>query len=59
MKEFGKRPKNCPLISVPTPHGMLIDADALEYEQIGTVAFVREQFIRFAPTVIEAEGNEK
>ena len=27
---FKNRPKDCPLIEVPEPHGRLIDADALE-----------------------------
>ena len=26
---IGERPDNCPLVEVPTPHGRLIDADAL------------------------------
>ena len=30
--EFKERLPNCPLVEVPTPHGRLIDADAL-YEQ--------------------------
>ena len=58
------RPSWCPLVEVPTPHGGLIDADALK-EQCGdwyTEQGTEEGFIGpldilldEAPTVIEAE----
>ena len=54
----------CPLVEVPTPHGRLVDADALQckvddiglgyYEVLG----VTEDTVDDAPTVIEAEGSE-
>lgn len=58
-----ERPDWCPLVEVPTPHGRLIDADALQckvddiglgyYEVLG----VTGDTIDSAPTVIEAEGR--
>ena len=61
-----ERREDCPLISVPTPHGRLIDADALKAtifpEQIDgmktsiTVSCVH-LVIDDAPTIIESEEN--
>lgn len=62
---------NCPLISVPTPHGRLIDADALikefkecmcvansnwEYEMVAGYSDAIES-VQEADTIIEAEGD--
>lgn len=48
------RNKNCPLISIPTPHGRLIDADAIQDYNVETFG-QRLLIIDTAPTVIEAE----
>lgn len=51
------RPKWCELVEVPTPHGRLIDADALDYK-LGSSdrdIYVRGVLEEEAPTVIEAE----
>ena len=55
-------PKWCPLVEVPTPHGRLIDADALETTAIDAIeegihAADILLDIRFAPTIVEAEGG--
>lgn len=52
-----KRGKFCPLVEVPTPHGRLIDGDALTGEQYkdGNLMVVEMDAIEDAPTVIEAE----
>ena len=47
------RPKGCPLIEVPTPHGRLIDADAIQDYNVETFG-QRLLIIDTAPTVIEA-----
>ncbi len=44
-----KRMDKCPLIEVPTPHGRLIDFDALPATR------VEWEDVEYAPTVIEAE----
>lgn len=61
------RPDWCPLIEIPTPHGRLIDADALEvtektwWEETEDdevqyySAFYEMETIEDAPTIIEAE----
>ena len=59
------RPDWCPLAEIPTPHGKLIDADALHYSRIriahndGTIggynAVVMSAEIKDATTIIEAE----
>ena len=52
------RPKDCPLIEVPTPHGRLIDADKLANETFyGATSAPYITYRKFvnAPTVIEAE----
>ena len=58
------RPSDCPLIGVPTPHGRLIDADALNTYDVSPiyefcVMGVTEEDIELAPTIIEAEGSEE
>ena len=54
-----KREEHCPLIEVPTPHGRLIDADALLKDvhkmHYGNGGLLTEGQIETAPTVIEAE----
>ena len=62
-----KRPSNCPLIEIPTPHGRLIDADALQLEAYNMmfrgyaddrdVAFVNFN-LQKAPTIIESETDD-
>ena len=62
---LGKRLTDCPLISIPTPHGRLIDADAFQLEAYNMmfrghaddrdVAFVNF-LLGKAPTIIESEG---
>ena len=59
------RPKNCPLIEIPTPHGRLIDADALmecrlepnHYEELKD-GYIPDYDLDSAPTIIEAEVSE-
>ena len=50
----------CPLVEVPTPHGRLIDADALDYKLSSSDRdiYVRGVLEEEAPTIIEAEGEE-
>ena len=49
-----ERMPNCPLIEVPTPHGRLIDADAIQDYNVETFG-QRLLIIDTASTVIEAE----
>ena len=61
----------CPLIEVSTPHGRLIDADAVnkamderieklkDDKSIYEASCVATALDMFAPTVIEAEGSEE
>lgn len=59
-KEY-HRPKECPLVEVPTPHGRLIDEDELHknvtkahaYEHLSVKRIIA--MIHKSPTVIEAE----
>lgn len=61
------RPDWCPLIEIKTPHGRLIDIKSVEdgkfinagneYQKWWNGAL--ESVIKYAQTVIEAEGNEK
>lgn len=56
------RPDWCPLIEVPTPHGRLIDADAIPFVQsedgcADDYAFRYD--INELPTVIEAEEDKR
>ena len=57
-KPFDFRPDWCPLIEVPTPHGRLIDADAIQDYNVETFG-QRLLIIDTAPTVIEAERSEE
>ena len=51
-----------PLTEIPTPHGRLIDADALQAEADSQPCFwkgvIDEPMVREAPTIIEAEVSE-
>lgn len=50
------RPEWCPLVEIPTPHGRLIDADAL----IENANFYEtEMETKEAPTVIDAEADHE
>lgn len=56
-----ERHPDCPLIEVPTPHGRLIDADALmekkntHIDVLADWRYVRVSTIEDAPTIIESE----
>lgn len=56
-----KRNRFCPLVEVPTPHGRLIDADAL----LERTDYIEAEFghiheeIRDMPTVIPASGGDE
>lgn len=58
---LGKRLTDCPLVEVPTPHGRLIDADALlekkntHIDVLADWRYVRVSTIEDAPTIIESE----
>ena len=57
------RPSDCPLIEIQSPHGRLIDADALNTYNVSPiyefcVMGVTEEEIELAPTIIEAEGSD-
>lgn len=60
------RPRSCPLVEAPTPHGRLVDADKLEKTAFGRAEKKGDFFnaadrvitfsdIEAAPTVIEGE----
>lgn len=49
----------CEIAPVPTPHGRLIDADALNYEYYKSPSYLNLcNAINAAPTIIEAEEGE-
>ena len=48
----------CPLVEIPTPHGRLIDADALPTREINHANYP-SNYIKIAPTIIEAEVSEE
>ena len=57
------RHPDCPLIEVKTPHGRMIDADAILNAKgnkiqvmTGSDFYYHESVIQYAPTVIEAEN---
>ena len=54
---FDKRPAECPLIEIPTPHGRLIDADALSEIAGKRCGVINIGHIDEAHTIIEAEGG--
>lgn len=52
----GKRINNCPLKDVPSPHGRLIDGDALA-EKFDYQGWIETAIsIEHEPTIIEPEG---
>ena len=54
-----KRGEDCPIIEVPTPHGRLIDADAMKELWEGcTFEGSIDVLLDVRPTVIEAEVEE-
>lgn len=67
---YDQRPNWCPLVEIPTPHGRLIDTDAVnkamderieklkDDKSIYEASCVSTALDMFAPTVIEAEGRE-
>jgi hypothetical protein len=48
------RRDDCPLVEVSTPHGRLIDADALPLKDIDNSNYP-SNYIKAAPTIIKAE----
>lgn len=59
-KFVNERHPNCPLIEVKTPHGRLIDADALLNKTICNPLwspYITKKMVLDAKTVIEAEGE--
>ena len=58
-------PEGCRLVEIPTPHGRLIDADALmecrlepnHYEELKD-GYIPDYDLDSAPTIIEAEVSE-
>lgn len=60
--------QGCPLIEVATPHGRLIDADAILSQYNGNILTAQNDYaeglrdaaedIKTAPTIIEAEKGE-
>ena len=55
------RPDWCPLVEVPTPHGRLIDADALmrDIEEYHLSDGKFQHWVEVQQTIIEAEGSEE
>ena len=59
--------QGCPLVSIPTPHGRLIDGDALEsliYERISDLDYKADAFdilriVQGMSAIIEAEEGEE
>ena len=54
-----RRPDSCPLEEIKTPHGRLIDADALS-DKLGSSdrdIYVKAILDEDAPTIIKAEEN--
>ena len=62
---YSSRHPKCPLVEIPTPHGRLIDADALmecrlepnHYEELKD-GYIPDYDLDSAPTIIEAEVSE-
>lgn len=59
----GKADKACPLVEISTPHGRLIDADALVKSMRGfSYAWgerMNDEWIGEAPTIIESEDGDQ
>ena len=58
-----KRPSDCPLVEVPTPHGRLIDADALiDDVRRNSESYFADDFahewVDKAPTIIPADDKD-
>ena len=57
--DIDKKLSSCPIVEIPTPHGRLIDADALHEKADSQPTFwkgaIDEIMVREAPTIIEAE----
>lgn len=66
VKDIDIRAIDCPLIGIPTPHGRLIDADKLFWEEVGKIKPRNDEhykaigefmnMITNTPTIIEAEN---
>ena len=59
ISDITLRSQDCPLVEVP-PHGRLIDADALPFEECeyadgSPVFLIEKRAVDNAPTIIEAE----
>ena len=59
-EEFKEQYNNCPLISIPTPHGRLIDADEFKswldyWHDCTDIGNIVESWIDERPTILEAE----
>ena len=67
IRVWEERHPDCPLVEIHTPHGRLIDSDALmtEFMDSDLDHLQRDdwkeviQIVEDAPTVIEAEGSEE
>lgn len=61
INQFDTRRTDCPLVEIPTPHGRLIDADALELEKEVELAddwktaHEIANCVKYAPTILEEE----
>lgn len=58
----GKADKACPLVEIPTPHGRLIDADAL-VKSMRDFSYMwgermNDEWVGEAPTIIESEDGD-
>lgn len=56
------KPINCPLVEIPTPHGRLIDADAL-VKSMRDFSYMwgermNDEWVGEAPTIIESETGD-
>ena len=68
INQFDTRRTDCPLVEIPTPHGRLIDADKIDYDEFWhregqgfTIAVCQgaEQIIKEQPTILEAEETNE
>ena len=61
-ESYRKRAWDCPLVEVPTPHGRLIDAEAIPWiegkdEQDKPIYLLLKLQVEELPTIIESEGE--
>ena len=66
---FRVQKEDCPLVEIPTPHGRLIDADAVLLQYNGSILTAQCDYaeglrdaaedVKTAPTIIEAEEGEE